>query len=285
MKLFTFSSLKVFFCILLCFFIWSPYLASANKLILYTDNDSYGSTNQEKIWYIAFGDPALAKFLDLKVPTQFFLLDPTGKKNKIVLMREELFDPWFNQKRIAYKTKLMVREQGDYLLCIEGDEFLVGRGKIIKPLAKAVFHVEQELNWDGLCGFELEIKVFTRPYGLPVGALFWGQVLYQGEPLNQGEVEVERLRLKLNPQTLLKDSTGAVNLPLYKKTTKLDQRGYFLVNFEEEGWWVITVRLPRGVKTFGNQNYPFELQSHLWLYVYPFESKKKPKSPRKKISN
>ncbi|MCS7150373.1 MAG: DUF4198 domain-containing protein [Caldimicrobium sp.] len=266
--------------ILLLLLLWKPSQTFANKLILYTDNDSYGKVNQNKTWYLALGEPAFANFADIKVPSNFFLLGPAGKKEKLTLLRKELFDPWFNQRRIAYETKLSVSEPGDYILCIEGEDYLIGRGKIVKPFAKAVFHVERELNWDKPCGFDLEIKSFTRPYGLQPGALLWGQALYQGEPLSSGEIEAERLRLKLNPQALPKDSTGEVNLPIFKKRVKLDDRGYFYVNFEEEGWWVITVSLPRGTKTFGNQNYPLELQSHLWIYVHSSIEKKRPKKTK-----
>jgi len=253
----------------------------ASKLILFTDNDSFGRSQQEKIWHLALGEPAFANFFDLKVPQQYFLLEPKGKREKLTLFREELFDPWFNQPRIAYSAKILVKEQGDYILCFEGEDLLVDRGKLVKPFAKTVYHVEREGAWDRLCGFDLEIKPFTRPYGLRAGALFWGQALYQGEPLTEGEVEVERLRKKLSPKALPKDSTGEVNLPIFRKTTKLDERGYFWVNFEEEGWWVITIKLPRGFKTFGNQNYPLELQSHLWIYVYsPGEERKQKKPPK-----
>lgn len=238
------------------------------KLILYTDNDSYGRKGETKVWYIALGEPAFGSFSDLKAPTQFYILTPKGEKERLPLLRREFFDPWFNQKRIGYETRVSPGENGDYILCFEGDEILTLRGTLQKPSAKAYFHVGESRAWDRLCGFELEIKPLTRPYGLRAGALFWGQVLYYGEPLSEAEVEVERLRKKLNPFALPKDSTGEINIPLMKKTTKLDERGYFVVNFEEEGWWSISVRIPRGVKIYGNQQFNYELQTSLWIYVF-----------------
>ncbi len=253
----------------------------AETLILYTDNDSYGKVNQEKTWIIGYGQPSFANFFDARVPVKFYLKTPDGKEEKLSLLRRELFDPWFNQKRIAFETKITPKAKGDFLLCIEGEDALTGRGVLFKNYVKALFHVEKEGLWEQLCGFELEIRPFTRPYGLKKGALFWGQVLYQGEPLGNGTIEVERLRLKLNPQALPTDSTKEINYPLFKKSTRLDERGYFFVNFEEEGWWVLSVGLPRGVKSYGNQKYPFELKTHLWVYVYAIEEKKRKNLERK----
>lgn len=256
------------------------------KLILYTDNDSYGKRGEAKVWYLALGEPAFASFYDLKAPTQFYLLTPKGEREKLPLLRREFFDPWFNQKRIGFETRVLAKESGDYLLCFEGEDILTLRGTLQKPSAKAVFHVNEERGWNRLCGFELEIKPFTRPYGLISGALFWGQVLYRGEPLSDVEVEVERLRMRLNPLALPKDSTGEINIPVLRKTTKVDERGYFVVNFEEGGWWSITVRLPRGIKIFGNQQYSYELQTSLWIHVFnskgdpPKDSSTKRKRPK-----
>lgn len=259
--------LKTFFIFFFLLFSFKELLAQ--KLILYTDNDSFGKVGFEKIWILARGEPAFANFFDLKVPQRSFLLTPKDKVEKLTLLRKRLFDPWFNTPRIAYEIRVKASERGDFLLCIEGDETLGEKNKVQKNYAKAVFHVEREFLWDRLCGFELEIKPFTRPYGLKKGALFRGQILYEGKPLKEVEVEVERLRLKLNPQELPKDSTGEINLPLFSKKVKSDDRGFFYTNFEEEGWWVLTVRFQRGIKAYGNKSYPFEILSHFWLYIFP----------------
>lgn len=241
----------------------------AQKLILYTGNDSYVKVGQEKSYILARGEPAFANFFDLKVPSHYFLITPKGDKRKITLYRKTLYDPWFNTPRIAYEIKIKPEEKGDYLLCIEEEDTLTLEGKLQKSFAKTVIHVEREAVWDNFCGFPLEIKPLTRPYGLKRGSLFRGQILLEGKPLKEAELEIERLRLKLNLEELPKDSTGEINVPLVIKTIKTDERGYFYTNFEEEGWWVITARILKGVKMYGNKTYPFQLQAHFWIYVYP----------------
>ncbi len=163
----------------------------------------------------------------------------------------------------------MPKERGDYLFCIEGEEALTREGTIQKPYLKTLFHVERETSWDRLCGFPLEIKPFTRPYGIKKKSLFRGQVLYEGKPLKEVEVVIEKLRLKLNLSEIPKDSTGEINFPLFSKKVKTDSQGFFYTNFEEEGWWVITVKFSRGFKLYGNKQYPYELQIHFWVYVFP----------------
>lgn len=253
-------------CLLIILFLLSPTLTYANKIILYSERDAFGKVNQEKSWVIAYGEPAVANFYDLKLPLNFFTITPNATKEKVTLFRRELYDPWFNQPRIAYETKILPKEQGDYLICLEGENFLGKRG-IGKFLVKTIFHVEKESTWDNLCGFELEIKPFTRPYGLRENSLFWGQVLLDGEPLENGTVTVERLRTKLNPKFLPYASTKEINLPLLQKTTRLDKRGYFWVNFEEEGWWLISLSFERGLKMYANQYYPYYLIAQLWIYI------------------
>jgi len=64
--------------------------------------------------------------------------------------------------------------------------------KLIKIFAKAPFHVEIEKGWDNLCGFDLEIKPYTRPYGFKEKGIFWGQVWYKNKPLENGTIEIKR---------------------------------------------------------------------------------------------
>jgi len=242
---------------------------TAQILILYTDNDSYGRVGKEKIFTLAEGQPAFANFFDLKVPSHFFIITPKGERQKLTLLRKKLYDPWFNTPRIAYEIKIQPKEAGDYLLCIEGDDTLTLNGTLKRSYAKTLFHVQKETSWDRFCGFPLEIKPLTRPYGLKKGVLFRGQVLYESKPLKEIEIIVERLRFKLNPSELPKDSNEEINVPLFLKKLKTDNQGFFYTNFEEEGWWVITAKFPRGVKSYGNKMYPYELQTHLWIFVFP----------------
>ena len=271
---------------ILLFFLFLPNKSFAQKLILFTPDEKkpsvhsqvkgvdnpYGKVKAEKIFTVAYGQPAFANFLDFAPPERAFLLTQNGSV-RLTPLRKEIFDPWFNKPRIAYSLALKPDLPGDYILCIETKNMIEPGDVVRKHFAKTVFHVEKEKGWDRLCGFDLEIKPYTRPYGLVSNVVFWGRVLYQGEPISEGTITVERLRVK-PLEKLPKLRTGEINFPVLQKTTLLREDGSFFVSFEEEGWWVVSFTLRRGVITYGNQEYPFELSTHLWVYVFPQEEDK-----------
>lgn len=252
------------------FFILFISSAEASKLFVISFPDNYGKVGKEKIFYTGLAEPAFGVIYDLKPPKNFFLLSPNNQKTKLTLLRTQYKDKAFNIKRIGYKTQVIPQQKGDYFICIESDYYLTRELILVKSLTKLPFHVQIEKGWDNLCGFELEIKPYTRPYGLSNRDIFWGQVLYNNKPLDSGIVEFERFSpVFLNLEDLPKDSYGEINYPYLKKTVKLNKNGFFVVSFNQPGWWVITIKKKAGVKSFGNELYPVELRHHLWLYIYP----------------
>lgn len=241
----------------------------AYKLFVITFPDNYGKVKKEKIFYLGNSEPSFGIIYDLKPPKKFFLLTPNQSKIKLSLLRTQYEDQSLGVKKIGYQTKIIPEDKGDYYLCIEGDFFLGKEGKILKHFSKTSFHVELEKGWDNLCEFDLEIKPQTRPYGFRKHGIFWGQVWYKKKPLENGIVEVEKFSPFFIPyEDLPKDSYGEINYPYLKKTVKISKNGFFVVSFEEPGWWVITVRKRLGIKSYGNALYPVEIISHLWIYVY-----------------
>lgn len=253
------------------FFIFLLFQTSfAYKLFVITLSDNYGKLRKEKIFYLGNSEPSFGIIHDLKPPKKFFLLTPNHDKIKLTLLRTEYEDQSLNIKRIGYQTKIIPEHKGDYYLCIEGDFVLDREGKLLKHFSKTPFHVEIEKGWDNLCDFDLEIKPQTRPYGFREHSIFWGQVWYKNKPLETGIVEVEKFSPSFIPyEDLPKDSYGEINYPYLKKTVKISKNGFFVVSFEEPGWWLITIRKKSGAKYYGNTLYPVELVSHLWIYVYP----------------
>jgi len=239
----------------------------AQKPIVFTTDHPYGKVNAEKVFTLAYGQPAFANFLDFARPERAFLITQNGSK-LIQPLRKEIFDPWFNKPRIAFSLTVRPELKGDYPLCIETKNMIEPGDVVRKHFVKTVLHVGQELGWDRLCGFDVEIKPHTRPYGLLPGVVFWGRVLYQGEPISEGSITVERLRVKAF-EKLPKLETEEINTPILRKTTLLREDGSFFVSFEEDGWWVVTFTIRRGVITYGNSDYPYELSTHLWVYVFP----------------
>jgi len=255
------------FLIFLVFFTSS---ASAYKLFIISPSDNYGKIKKEKVFYIGGSEPAFGVIYDLKPPKKFFLLSPNNKQIKLTLFRTQYDDKALNVKRVGYKTQVIPEEKGDYYLCIESDYYLTRELKLRKSFAKVPFHVEVEKGWDNLCGFDLEIKPYTRPYGFNDRGIFWGQVLYQNKPLRNVIVEFEKFSpVFLSLEDLPKDSYGEINYPYLKKTVKTNKEGFFVVSLEEPGWWVVSVKKDSGTKSLGNFLYPFEIVNYFWIYVFP----------------
>ncbi|MCS7278875.1 MAG: DUF4198 domain-containing protein [Thermodesulfobacteriaceae bacterium] len=254
----------------LLFFFISFDCVLAYKIFLVSSEENYGKIGKEKNFYLGKVEPSFGILFDLKVPSEFFLLTPQKKREKITLLRREFKDPRTNVNKIGYELKLIPKEKGDHLICVETQPFLIPENKLRKAYLKTSWHVELEKGWDHLCGFELEIKPFTRPYGLKTGEIFWGQVWYKNQPLKEGVIEVEKFSPHfLTLEELPKDSFGDINYPLLKKKIRLAKNGFFVVNFEEPGWWVISIKVNRGTQFYGNQNYPLEIMTELWLYIFP----------------
>lgn len=263
----------LFFFLIIFILFTSP--TYAYKLFIITLPDNYGKVKKEKLFYIGRAEPAFGVIYDLKPPQKFFLLSPNNNQTKITLLRTEYEDKALNIKRIGYQIKLIPEEKGDYYICIESDYYLTRELKLTKSFAKVPFHVEVERNWDNMCGFDLEIKPYTRPYGFNNKGIFWGQVFYKGKPLEETIVEFERFSpVFLSLEELPKDSYGDINYPYLKKTVKTNKEGFFVVSLEEPGWWVITVKKEAGVKALGNNFYPLELVNHFWIYVFPSKEKR-----------
>uniref|UniRef100_A0A7V4JPP4 DUF4198 domain-containing protein n=1 Tax=Thermodesulfobacterium geofontis TaxID=1295609 RepID=A0A7V4JPP4_9BACT len=257
----------LFILIFLNFFV-SPSLAY--KLFIISFPDNYGKTKKEKVFYVGAAEPAFGILYDLKPPKKFFLLPPDKKPVKVTLFRTKYEDKALNLERIGYKIQLSLETKGDHYICIESDYYLTRNLKLIKSFAKVPLHVEIEKGWDNFCGFDLEIKPYTRPYGFNNRGIFWGQVLYSNKPLSNVIVEFERFSpVFLNLEDLPKDSYGEINYPYLKKTVKTNKDGFFVVSFENSGWWVLTVKRGAGIKSFGNTYYPVEIASHFWIYVFP----------------
>ena len=259
---------KTIFIIILIFF-FPKFLFSA-LLSIFSSSDNYLKQQKEKSIYLTLLEAPFGVVYDLKHPEKAFLITPDNTTIKVFLLRKNFFDKALNLERIGYEIKFIPQKKGDYLLCIQSTPYLTKEQRLIQDFAKAYFHVEQEKGWTNLCGFNLEIIPYTRPYGLQVGDIFWGKVLYNNKALKKGIITLVYLNLDfINWEDLPKDAQGEINYPILKKKVRLSSKGEFVVNFNKSGWWAIYIEIPKGFKTYGNQQYPFFIRAILSLYIFP----------------
>lgn len=260
----------MFFLFLCIFFLILFSEAFGYKIFLISLPDNYGKPDKEKILYIGASEPAYGIIYDLKLPKSLVVKYFNGTEERLVLTKTFFFDPALNARRVGYLARFIPKTRGDYNLCLESEEILLRDNTLGKFFVKTPFHVFLERGWDRVCGFDLEIRPYTRPYGFRKHGVFWGQVWYKKKPLDKGIVEVENFSpVFLRLEDLPKDSYGEINYPYLKKTTKLSKNGFFVVSFETPGWWVVSVKVQAGEKLYGNQKFPYFLVHHFWIFVFP----------------
>ncbi len=259
--------LKIF-SLFLIFFI-STTSGFSYDIFLISSGDNYASRGKRKTFLLEAGIPYVGILYDLKPPVKAFLLTPNKKTQKVSLLRILLPQGAFDVQRIGYKINLTPSQKGDYYLCVESDYFLDPSSHLLKVFAKTPVHVFQEKGWTNNCGFPLEIIPYTRPYGFVKHGIFWGRVYLSGKPLGNATIEVKKVSSRLlTEKELPRASNEEINFPLLKKTTRTNKEGFFVVSFEEPGWWVISVKVPAGKREYANSIYPLELEHTFSVYVF-----------------
>ena len=134
-----------------------------------------------------------------------------------------------------WQADFAVKSPGDYIFFVEPtpywepaeDIFIVHYPKV------CVNALGLEEGWDEPVGLETEIVPLTRPYGLWTGNVFQGQVLVNGKPVPNAEVEIEYLNESPgNPKMV-----EAPSDPFVTQVVKADTNGVFTYAMPRAGWW------------------------------------------------
>ncbi len=115
-----------------------------------------------------------------------------------------------------------------------------------------------EDGWDQPVGLRTEIVPTTRPYGLWTGNLFCGQVLLDGRPASDSEIEVEYYNQG--------EEIHAPAAPYITQVLKADETGRFCYAMPIEGWWGFAAlnQAPEGMTRDGRR-VELELGAVIWV--------------------
>ncbi len=255
----------------LVLFLGWPALVWAHFLITVPSRGGgYGVRGQETSFWLLFGHPFEGILYDLKVP-RAYMINPSGQKESLSLVRIEVKDYASGKKRFGYRASYLPTRRGDYLLCVVSQPYLnEEEGVVWQDHIKVPFHVQVEKGWENRCGFTLEMVPLTRPYGLRVGQVLRGRVLLQGKPAAGVTIEVEKFNgFYIPDEKLPVDAYGRINDPLITQTLVTDEEGYFVVGFPEAGWWVVNASVSAGKTHYANRTFPLVIRSGMWIYVFP----------------
>lgn len=117
-----------------------------------------------------------------------------------------------------------------------------------------------EEGWDQPIGLKTEIIPLTRPYGLWTGNVFVGQVLLDGKPAPNSEIEIEFY----NKDKKIEAPAG----PYVTQVVHTDHQGIFFYSMPKEGWWgFAALNEANEKKKHEGREVPVELGAVLWVYV------------------
>ncbi|RLA88725.1 MAG: hypothetical protein DRG20_05685 [Deltaproteobacteria bacterium] len=257
------------FIIIIAFsFIFASFSSAHFQTFWPDNNNGYAKRGKMVTWQYFWGHPYEFVVFDAKKPN-FYVVTPKGSKENVEMKQNMMKDEATGKLRKAYKIKYTPKYLGDSWLCLEAPLYFVEEeGVFLKDYAKEVIHVIAEDGWDKPVGMEIEMVPLTRPYGIEEGFVFVAQALFNGKPLSNGYVEIEKFNgFHIKEENIPKDQYGNENVPMVTRVAKTDLNGYVTYTLDEPGWWMICVYHKDGEKVVKGKHYPIIKRGGIWVHV------------------
>ncbi|MCK8601202.1 DUF4198 domain-containing protein [Desulfoferrobacter suflitae] len=228
----------IFVCLLVVFGSWC--LGSncgAHFGAIIPSNDIVGKDDPKGITLdIKFIHPMEQHYMNMEKPRNFSVFHK-GKRTDLLTELKPVKGkaPDQQEQCTFWQADYAIKSPGDYTFFVEPapywepaeDIFIVHYPKV------CVNALGLEEGWDEPIGLETEIVPLTRPYGLWTGNVFQGQVLVNGRPVANAEVEVEYLNASPDNPKLV----HAPSDPFVTQVVKADSNGVFTYAMPRAGWW------------------------------------------------
>jgi cobalt/nickel transport protein len=165
----------------------------------------------------------------------------------------------FNHK--AWESNYKIKKPGVYKFFVRPEPYFEkSEEKYISHVPKVIVSAfGLESGWDEPLGLKYEIIPLVKPFSLYAGNLFQGQVLHNGKPASNVEVEVE-----LYNEFGLKAPTSSH----ITQVVKTNKDGVFSFVMNHKGWWGFAALIVEGKKEFQGKKYPIENGALLWIKAY-----------------
>jgi len=195
--------------------------------------DYLADLGETKTLYILWGHPFEHVLFDCP-NVEVSLRDPDGVTKPLTP------EPVTVEGVKAWKVSFKVEKMGDYIVTVK----LVAEEHGLIDYAKTIIHCGEEAwkGWDAVVGQEAEVVPLTRPYGIEEGFVFSGKALFNGEPLADAVVEVEKYHPKevADPIVKLAEEKFKQDPPMmFTRVVKTNERGEFSFTLDEPGIWFI----------------------------------------------
>ncbi len=219
----------------------------------------------ELIW----GHPYEGIYFDAPSIENAQVLKPDG--SKLDLTPAEITVSGAEGSSKAWKVTFTPDIKGDYILYADFEVLVVEEEDVAwEDHVKAIIHYKTSDGWDQPTGQVIEIIPLTRPYGLEEGFIFTGKLLYNGIPLADAPIEIE----KYYPVGVCTEE-NIPEEPMITRETKSDQNGIFSFTLDEPGIWIVC-----GMHTNGTvEGYDLDVRAILMIPVEEEFSLTTPSSP------
>lgn len=168
------------------------------------------------------------------------------------------------------RWKVPKKEAGDFILAWE-TEYFEKPHRNLRDHTKIFAHVPggetpgHQLGWSQPVKSPLEILPLTRPYWIPVGGVFRGQVVQLEQtrqvPVRGAVVEAETWG---EPQT-----NPVPELAAYRRAELTDPSGCFAVSLDRPGWWLVSTATDGGPGEQGGLEGRIVDRAVVWIFVGP----------------
>ena len=165
----------------------------------------------------------------------------------------------------AYELLYRIKKPGDHIFHMTTAPYWDSMDGIfiIQDTKVVVNALGHSGGWEEPLGQTTEIVPLTRPYGLWVGNVFQGRVLYNGKPMAGVEVEVEYFNLLDEARRLSAPST-----PYVTQSVLTDSDGVFTYAMPRQGWWGFAVTFPsKETKYFRDVKRRVLRGATFWVYA------------------
>ncbi|MCP4722471.1 MAG: DUF4198 domain-containing protein [Desulfobacteraceae bacterium] len=183
--------------------------------------------------------------MDMGKPEQFFVVRSRGenapKKKDLLPTLKPITWTSLTNSGAAWETEYSARG-GDHAFCLIPDPYWEeGDGFYIKQNTKVIVNVGGEPGvWMEPVGLPTEIVPLCKPYDRWTGNVFQGQVLLNGKPVTNAEIEIEYMNHTpdLNKKAFAKEAKAhAPQDAFVLQTIFADANGVFTFGIPKAGWW------------------------------------------------
>lgn len=179
--------------------------------------------------------------MDMGKPESFTLTHKGKTQDLSDKLQEVQFQGVDNASR-AWQADAKLRGLGDYVFALQPAPYLEKAEDVyIQQFTKTIVNVGGlPTDWDKPLNLPAEIVPDQAPYAVYAGGTFSAQVLADGKPVPNLEVEVEYLNYPMDEKAL-----GFINQPTYHYpsetlnilTIRTDENGRFFFGIPHAGFW------------------------------------------------